>query len=105
MPHVERLADLQITRGCGSGPPRFCPQSPVTRAEMASFLVRSFHLPEARPAGFVDTGGNLHESDIDAIADVGITIGCRTDPLSYCPPQPVTRGQMATFLTRALGLD
>lgn len=31
----------------------------------------------------------------------GITAGCGT---GYCPDNPVTRGQMAVFLTKALGL-
>ena len=28
----------------------------------------------------------------------GIAVGCKTDPLRYCPDQAVTRAQMATFL-------
>ena len=56
----------------------------------------------AAPAGFADTGGDTHEANIDALAAAGITTGCETDPLRYCPDQPVTRAQMATFLHRAL---
>ena len=44
VPYVERLADLDITRGCSSEPLRFCPADAVTRQEMASFLVRAFQL-------------------------------------------------------------
>ena len=36
------LAEKGITKGCGSG--RYCPNQSVTRAEMASFLVRAFDL-------------------------------------------------------------
>ena len=32
----------------------------------------------------------------------GITNGCATDPLRYCPEDPVTRGQMAVFLERGM---
>ncbi|HXF86303.1 MAG TPA: S-layer homology domain-containing protein [Anaerolineales bacterium] len=39
---IEQLAREGITSGCGGG--RFCPGSPVTRAEMAVFLVRTFNL-------------------------------------------------------------
>ena len=104
MPYVERLAALQITEGCTTQPLRFCPDRPVTRAQMASFLVRSFDLGPAPSAGFRDARGNRHEAAIDALAAAGITVGCKTDPLRYCPTQPVTRAQMATFLARALGL-
>lgn len=34
-----------------------------------------------------------------------ITQGCDSGARNYCPDLPVTRGQMAAFLTRALGLD
>ena len=40
---------------------------------------------------------------VEALADSGITGGCGTD--SYCPDNPVTRGQMAVFLAAALGLS
>ena len=40
---IEELAALGITSGCGSG--KYCPDSPVSRAEMAAFLVLTFHLP------------------------------------------------------------
>ena len=102
--YVERLADLGVTEGCKTDPLRYCPHEAVTRAQMATFLVRAFDLDAAPPAGFADTGGNTHEANIDALAAVGITAGCKTDPLRYCPDQAVTRAQMATFLVRALDL-
>lgn len=104
MPYVERLADLRITAGCSTRPLRFCPEAPVTRAQMASFLVRAFDLDPAPSAGFEDTPGDAHEAAIDTLAAAGVTVGCHTDPLRYCPSRPVTRAQMATFLARALGL-
>jgi len=39
---------------------------------------------------------------IEALVASGITTGCATN--YYCPDNYVTRGQMATFLSRALGL-
>ncbi len=100
--YPDQLAHRNITTGCRTGPLRYCPEAPVTRAQMASFLVRAFDLPLAEPAGFVDTDGNVHESNINALAAAGVTIGCRTNPLRYCPQANVTRGQMATFLHRVL---
>ena len=102
--HVERLAELEVTKGCKTEPLRFCPDQSVTRAQMAAFLVRAFDLEAAEPAGFTDTAGNTHEANIDALAAAGVTAGCKTEPLSYCPDKSVTRAQMATFLARALGL-
>ena len=104
LPHAERLAELGVTAGCKTEPLRFCPDEPVTRAQMATFLVRAFNLDPAQPAGFEDTHDNTHADTIDALAAAGVTAGCTTDPLNYCPRKPVTRAQMATFLARALGL-
>jgi hypothetical protein len=39
---------------------------------------------------------------IEALAASGVTGGCGAG--AYCPDQPVTRGQMAVFLSTALGL-
>ena len=102
-PYVERLAELEVTAGCATGPLRFCPAASVTRGQMATFLVRAFGLEEAPAAGFADTGGNTHAWSIDALAAAGVTAGCATGPLRFCPAASVTRGQMATFLVRARG--
>ena len=103
-PYVERLAEMGVTKGCSTVPLQYCPNRSVTRAEMATFLVRALGLPAASPAGFTDTAGNTHQADIDALAAAGVTKGCSTVPLQYCPNRSVTRAEMATFLVRALGL-
>ena len=72
---------------------------------MASFLARAFDLVEVEqlPAGFVDVDSwSVHAVSIDALFAAGITSGCGTDPLRYCPNTAVTRAQMASFLIRAL---
>ena len=58
--------------------------------------------------------GKYHDTDvptshaffqfIEALASSGITAGCSTSPPQFCPDAPLTRGQMAVFLSRALGL-
>lgn len=101
---VERLAELGVTTGCAVDPARFCPGASVTCAQMATFLTRAFGLGPASAAGFVDVEGNSHESNVNALAAANITRGCATEPARYCPGAPVTRGQMATFLARALDL-
>jgi len=103
---VTWLAATGITRGCN--PPRndlFCPDAVVTREQMASFLVRAFGLAPAAASPFTDTSGSIHEADIAALEQAGITKGCNP-PVNdrFCPRSAVTRDQMAAFLTRALDL-
>ena len=98
--YVERLFDRKITIGCKLDPLRYCPDRPVARSQMASFLVRALDLEPAPAAGFTDTEGSVHAANIDALFAAGITIGCTTEPLRYCPDEPLTRAQMATFLYR-----
>ena len=102
MPYVERLVDLGITVGCKTNPLRFCPDMTVSRAQMASFLMRAFRLQRTPSANFADTRGNTHELSIDALFAAGITVGCKQRPARYCPDRPVTRAHMATFLNRGL---
>ena len=40
---------------------------------------------------------------VEALVKSGITAGCGGD--NYCPDAPITRGQMAVFLAKALGLQ
>lgn len=53
-------------------------------------------------ATFDDITGNVHADNIETLAASGIAQGCT--PQQYCPSEPVARGQMATFLDRALDL-
>ena len=39
---------------------------------------------------------------IESLYSAGITGGCSTNPLNYCPTQAVTRAQMAVFLLRGI---
>ena len=98
--HVERLAELGITVGCAREPAQYCPDDPVTRAHLATFLKRAFVLDPAVPRGFADTDGSVHEAAIDSLHAAGITMGCSTEPLRFCPNQATTRGQMVLFLER-----
>jgi hypothetical protein len=54
---------------------------------------------------FVDDDTSIHQESIEAIAAEGITRGCNPPANTwFCPEEPITRGQMAAFLTRALEL-
>ena len=97
---IEILAQAGVTLGCADG--LFCPDASVTRGQMAAFLVRAMGYDD-NPAGdrFTDDNGSTFEDEIEKLAEAGVTQGC-TDT-QFCPNDPVTRGQMAAFLHRALG--
>jgi hypothetical protein len=97
---IDSLVAQSITFGCSAD--RFCPDDSVTRGQMASFLTRALLLPIG-PDLFSDDEESPHESDINALAAAEITLGC--GPALFCPQAPVTRGQMAAFLHRALAPD
>jgi len=102
---VMDLAKAGITTGCGHR--LFCPEDPVTRAQMAIFLERGMNGSEYTPpaaTGMVFADVPLSYWSVDWIEKLfadGITGGCGTNPLNYCPDGPVTRAQMAFLLLRA----
>lgn len=100
---INALASAGIIAGCGQG--RFCPNAPVSRGQMASFLQRAWGMPRAGSfQGFSDVGAtSVHRDAINAIADAGITQGCANG--RYCPNQAVRRAEMASFIIRALTRD
>ncbi len=104
---IKQLATEGITGGCGSG--NYCPESPVTRAQMAVFLLRSKYGPSYNPppvegsTGFTDVDPTYWAGAwIKQLVAEGITAGCGTG--KYCPESPVTRAQMAVFLVRTFNL-
>ena len=111
---IEQLFADGITGGCGTAPLVFCPDNPVTRAEMAVFLLKAKHgVAYAPPPVGAVTGFNDVPSThwaaawIVQLAAEGITGGCfspRPEGRAYCPDDPVTRAQMAVFLGKAFEL-
>jgi hypothetical protein len=103
---IEALFAEGITGGCGGA--NYCPQNTVRRDQMAPFLLRTLHGPsyQAPPCSglFVDVPcPGLFTNWIEQLKAEGVTAGCGA-PGFYCPANPNTRGQMATFLVKALGL-
>lgn len=97
---IDWLVARSITAGCGST--RFCPGGSVTREQMASFVRRATNIPTVSSAWFTDVASSSHRGDINGMAAAKITAGCTAT--RFCPTMNVTRGQMASFLARALGL-
>jgi len=106
---INKIAAAGITVGCN--PPdytHYCPDDGVRRGEMATLLVRSFPelLTDGDPDAFSDDEDSVHQNNINRIAAARVTLGCNPpDNSQYCPTERVTRDQMATFLTRVLGLQ
>lgn len=106
---INQIAAAEITLGCN--PPsnsKFCPDRGMTRGEMASLLARTFPelMPDDAENAFTDDNSSVHEANIDLIAAANMTKGCNPPSNThYCPNEPVSRAEMATFLVRALGLD
>ncbi|GBD85116.1 endo-1,4-beta-xylanase A precursor [bacterium BMS3Abin02] len=104
---VDALYANGVTQGCASDPLRYCPEDPVTRAEMAAFLLRSLGIDETA-VSFTGLFGDVSANDwyaglVERLYQEGITTGCAADPLRYCPEDLVTRAEMAVFIIRALG--
>ena len=68
-------------------------------------LCEGLNLPEGAVNTFTDDDGSIFEADIAKVAEAGITRGCSSDGTRFCPDDPVTRGQMAAFIHRALATD
>ena len=100
---INQLREAGITSGCN--PPtndRYCPTAPVTRAQMAVFLGDAGELPPDDTDWFTDDNGSQFEPAINAFRAGGLTQGCNPPANDqYCPSDPVTRAQMASFLVRA----
>lgn len=65
--------------------------------------VAEVFMDAAYTGAFADDDDSVHEDSIDWLAASGITLGCTTT--RFCPRDTVTRGQMAAFIQRALGLE
>lgn len=97
---IGAVAGAGIAAGYPDG--TFRPDEPVSRGAMATFLTAGFDLPDDDTLRFTDVEGTTHEQSIGAVAGAGIAGGF--DDGTFRPAADVTRGQMATFLARALGL-
>ena len=103
-PFIETLFHNGVTTGCAAG--GYCPGDPVTRAQMAVFLLKSkfgsAHIPPpCTGTVYTDvpcTGGGF-DPWIEELAALQITGGC--GGTNYCPGNTVTRQQMAVFLLKA----
>ena len=102
---INKLRQAGITSGCNADGTKYCPNSAVSRGEMAAFLVRGFAYTDPGEGDwFTDDDESMFEGDIDRLRQAGVTFGCNPpDNTNFCPNDSVRRDQMASFLARALG--
>ncbi len=85
----------------------FMPDQPVTREQMAAFIIRAlgdFNPPAPTMQRFTDVPPeNQFYAFIEEMTQREITLGCNPNGPLYCPSDVVTREQMAAFVMRALG--
>jgi hypothetical protein len=107
--NINSLAALDLVEGVGGR--RYEPRSPVTRAQMASFIARLHErvtgsLPRNPANAFTDDNGNVHEDSINALAALGVVRGVADrngdGRIDYAPGLRVLRDQMATFVINDL---
>ena len=108
-PMIEKIAAAGITNGCESNPPMYCPGDELRRSEFAAFVVRAAgeegKLPPYR-GYFADVPrGSWFTPYVERLYELGLTKGCGTDPLRYCPSEAIDRAEMGVFLVRLIEDD
>jgi hypothetical protein len=101
---IEELHARAVLRGVAED--RYAPGQPVTRGQMATFLVQladawRLDLPQRTDVAFDDIAASPHAQNIERLAAAGVTRGVG-DGRSYAPGAPLRRDQMATFLSAFL---
>ena len=109
--YVSLMSSYGITAGCEAVPPLYCPTAPVTRAQMAVFVMRGLDIATGATLSYPPTAyfqdvpssgvtDSIYFPYVQAIAQLGITVGCQTSPALYCPDASITQAQMAVFMIR-----
>ena len=82
--------------GCSDGG-GLCPNEEILRWEMAVWFVRALEGIDPRPTAsrFTDVEDNVWwEAHVDRLRELGITVGCGTDPPRFCPNRSVSRAEI-----------
>jgi CSLREA domain-containing protein len=101
---IEILYANGLTAGCSVTPLNFCPDQIMDRAQSAVFNLRgnfgvSYTPPLAPWDRFADdwSAGAWAERWAEGLYNAGLTAGCATGPLRYCPWDQTPRVQAAVF--------
>jgi S-layer homology domain len=94
-----------ITAGCSTSPSLYCPNTPVTRAQMSVFIVAAINRALGTSLTYTQTpyfqdvpSTSTYFPFVQRIKDLGITAGCSTSPALFCPDDSISQGQMAVFM-------
>ena len=103
--YIETIFHRAVTAGCDAT--NYCPDNPALRIQMAVFLLKSLFGPYYTPPPAVGIFADVPVDNpaapwIESLYNLGVTGGCATSPLRYCPYDPVLRKQMAVFLVKTL---
>ena len=113
--YIEALWDGGYTAGCSTGPLMYCPDTVLNRAMSAVFMLRGHlgvgYTPPPEPWETFFDDWSL--SDITwakkwaaGMWQEGLTAGCQTDPLMYCPRRELPRVEASVFGLRMMhGVD
>ncbi len=100
---IETLVNHGIAAGTGGG--LFQPDQTLTRGQMAAFVVKGYktepYTPPACQGIFTDVPcSNQFAQYIEVLYNEGVTAGCGTNPLIFCPGNPVTPWQILVWMTK-----
>lgn len=97
---IKELVARGVVSGCGNG--QYCPTDPVTREQMAVFVLRTLEGPSyVPPACTTEPFADMPVTSpfcswVGELARRGVVAGCGGG--NYCPASPVSREQMGVFL-------
>ena len=101
---IEELARRNVVAGCGGG--NYCPTAPVSREQMAVFVLATKEPGLQPPACGTPMFNDVPASSgfcrwIEELARRSVVTGCGGG--NYCPTAAVTREQMAVFVSATFG--
>ena len=107
-PAAALVVDQGLLPACATGDREmFCPACSLTRRDAAAMVARGAGLDTSAPpatASFSDVAvGDDDFAEIEAAQAAGIVTGCGDG--TFCPDEPVTRGDLAAWTAKARGED
>ncbi len=102
------FADNQVTTGCLDNPRMFCPDRITTRADAATFLLRTIKKP-TNPQDITPIFADVPQDQplfqyIQLLGRLKLTTGCAQNPIRFCPDDPITQQDLNTFISRIKAL-
>ncbi len=109
--HIQLVYEKGITGGCNLSPLQYCPDATLTRAQMAVFLVKGYKPDGFTPPACAGTFQDVACSGayaafapwIEQLYRDGVTAGCGSSPLQFCPASSVGEWEMLVWLAKAPG--